>query len=218
MIMRSYTAWLIPAAVMVFGFGPGAARATAQTITYPFDATYETVLDLRPVTSDVDLAVSTGVSTNAPYGLTNLISSAYSRFDPTTNVTTFSADPTQFGLQGFPFGSDTYFGSGPNKLFGNTSSATATFDFVNGTVTGSGTLNITDGEGIFTDATGTLTFTQNDALNPDPTAPIVGEAILSGSIEAVPEPVSWPGMLVGIGVLGSGILLRQRRRHSSTSG
>lgn len=218
MIMRSYTAWLIPAAVMVFGFGPGAARATAQTITFPFNATYETVLTVEQLTPDVSRALVLGESTDAPYGLTNLRSSNnYSQLDPTTNVATFSPDPTDFGLQGFPFGSDVLFGSGPNKLFG-TSRSTATFDFVNGTVTGSGAINITDGEGIFTDATGTLTFTQNDRLNPDPTAPIVGEAILSGSIEAVPEPVSWPGMLVGIGVLGSGILLRQRRRHSSTSG
>ena len=111
MIMRSYTVWLVPAALMLFGFGPGDARATAQTITYPFNATYETSLLREQLTPDVSRGLVLG----------------------------------------------------------------------------------------------------------DPTAPIVGESILSGSIEAVPEPVSWPGTLVCIGVIGAGVLLRQRRCHSSSS-
>lgn len=218
--MRSYNVWLVPAAVMLVGFGPGVAKATAQTITFPFNATYATDLVQTPVPgSDVFLAVSTGVSTDAPYGLTNLISSAYGQFDPNnSSVLNLSADPTQFGLQGVPFGSDIFFGSGTNKLFGNTSSATAVFDFVNGTVAVSGTLNITDGEGLFTDATGTLTLTENGILNPDPTAPILGEAVLTGFIQAVPEPATGPGKLVGLGVIGAGALLYYRRRPRATCG
>ena len=215
--MRSYNVWLVPAAVMLVGFGSVTARATAQTITYPFNATtYETVLTVEQVTPDISRATALGESTDAPYGLTNFTSSNnYSQLNPITNVATFSADPTDFGLQGFPTGSDVFSGSGVNKLFG-TSSATATFDFVNGTVTGSGTINITDGEGLFTDATGTLTFTQNDRLNPDPTVPIVGEAVISGFIEAVPEPATGIGKLVGIGVIGAGVLLY--RRYGATCG
>lgn len=53
MIMRSYTVWLVPAVVMLVGFGPGASRATAQTITYPFNATYETSFLLEQLTSDI---------------------------------------------------------------------------------------------------------------------------------------------------------------------
>ncbi len=209
MIFYLYIAWLIPV-VALLGFGSGAARATTQTTTYPFNTTYETVLSVEPVTSDVSLTVISAENTDAPYGLTNFLSSSYSQFNPTTNVLAFSADPTDFGLQGFPFGSDVYFGSGINKLFGTTS-GTSTFDFVNGTTTVSGSVNITDGEGIFTDATGTLTFTGNDRLNPDPTATLVGLARLNGSIEVVPEPGAGTGTLVAIGVIGAGFILHQRR-------
>ncbi len=205
MIFRSYTAWLIPV-VTLLGFGSGAARATALTTTYPFNTTYEIVLTVEPVTSDVSLTVISGENTNAAYGLTNFISSSYSQFNPTTNVLAFSAEPTDFGLQSFPIGSDVYFGSGINKLFG-TISGTSTFDFVNGTAMLSGTVNITDGEGIFTDATGTLTFTENDRLNPDPTAPLVSLATVNGSIEAVPEPGAGTGTMVAIGVIGAGFIL-----------
>ena len=209
MIIRSHSAWLIPV-VTLLSFGSGAVRANAQTTTSPFNTTYETILTSEPVTSDVSLIVISAENTDAPYGLTNFISSSYSQFNPTTSVLAFSADPTDFGLQDFPIGSDVYFGSGINKLFGTTS-GTSTLDFVNGTGTVSGTVNITDGEGIFTDATGTLTFTGNDRLNPDPTATLVSLTKVNGSIEAVPEPGAGTGTLVAIGVIGACFILHRRR-------
>lgn len=209
MNFRSYTAWLIPV-VTLLGFGSGAARATALTTTYPFNTTYEIVLTVEPVTSDISLTVISGENTDAPYGLTNFTSSSYSQFNTTTNVLAFSADPTDFGLEGFPIGSDVYFGSGTNKLFG-TISGTSAFDFGNGTAMLSGTINITDGEGIFTDATGTLTITENDRLNPDPTAPLFDSVTVNGSIEAVPEPEAGTGTLLTIGVIGAGFILHRRR-------
>ena len=216
--MRSYNVWLVPAAVMLVGFGSGVAKATAQTITFPFDATYATELTVEQITPDVSRVLAVGESTNAPYGLTNFISSNnYSQLNPITGVAIFSPDPTEFGLQGFPSGSDVFFGSGINKLIGD-SRSTATFDFLNGTITGSGVITITDGEGLFADATGTLTLSQNDRLNPDPTAPLLGEAVLTGFIQAVPEPATGPGKLVGLGVIGAGALLYYRRRHRATCG
>ena len=220
MFIRSYTVGLVPVAVMLAGFGLGVERASAQT-SYDFSATYNTLVTVDP-TYNPDLGIGratiTGVSTDAPYGLTNFTSNTYSQFDPTTNVSTFNANPAAFGLQGAPILSDRYYG-GSNELFG-TASDMAKFDFEQGTVSGSGTITITGGTGLFENATGEITFTQNDRLtSTNLTDPFEGQAILNFSVQtaqAVPEP-STNATLVGASVIGFGLLLRRHRRKSAMS-
>lgn len=93
-----------------------------------------------------------------------------------------------------------------------TATATATLDRENLTGSGSGTLTITGGEGIFTGATGTPDFTQVDRLNPDPNVlSLEGDAVITGSIETVPEP-GGVGTLAGVGAIGAGLLLHRQRQ------
>lgn len=225
MNLRSYTLGLFPVAVaLVMGLGNGKAQAqsaaNAQTQTsYEFTATYDTLATIDP-SYRPDLGIGrttvTGTSTDAPYGLTDFISNTYNQFDPTTNVSTFNANPAAFGLQGEPILSDRYYG-GSNELFG-TASDRAAFDFQQGTVSGGGTITITGGTGIFENASGAITFTQNDRLtSTNLTEPFAGRATLNFSVQtaqAVPEP-STNATLVGIGVISTGLLLRRLRRSAS---
>lgn len=216
MILRSHTAWLVPVAMTFISVLSGAAKAIAQT-TLPFNTSYETEVILEPVTPNVSRASISGFNPDAPYGLTNFTSTNYSQFDPETGTFTFVPDATQFGLQGLPVGTDVFSGSGEDQLFG-TSNATATIDLTTGTLNGSGTVTITGGEGIFSGASGILNFSETEPLNQDPTAPLRGQAFLSGSIEVVPEPGAEIGILVGMGVIGSSFLLRSYNRSSVMSG
>lgn len=119
MNLRSYTLGLLPAVVALTTLGLSNAKASAQT-SYEFSATYDTLVTIDPsYRPDLGIgrATITGTSTDAPYGLTDFISNTYSQFDPTTNVSTFNANPAVFGLQGEPILSDRYYG-GSNELFG----------------------------------------------------------------------------------------------------
>ncbi|WP_414580804.1 hypothetical protein [Scytonema sp. PCC 10023] len=216
-MLYSRITWLIPLAFTLVGFGSSIKSATAQT-TYPFEAVYDTEATLRPIPnrSNVFEIFVSGTNPDAPYGLTNFTSTNnYGQLDPGTGVLTFGPDPATLGLEG-PFGRDEFFGSSDDSLFGS-SSATALLDLQNFTLSGSGTVNITGGTGRFSGAIGTLNFFENDELNPDPTAPTRGRAILSGFFQ-VPEKVPEPRTnlaLVGVGVTGAGFLLRQRRLRSA---
>ena len=216
-MLHSRITWLIPLAFTLVGFGSSVESATAQT-RYPFEAVYDTEVTLIPIPNRSNLfeVFVSGTNPDAPYGLTNFTSTNnYSQLDPTTGVLTFGPDPATLGLEG-PFGRDEFFGNSDDSLFGS-SSATALLDFQNLTLSGSGTVNITGGTGRFSGAIGTLNFFENDELNPDPTAPTRGRAILSGFFQ-VPEKVPEPRTnlaLVGIGVTGAGYLLRQRRLRSA---
>jgi len=219
MFLRLQTIGLVPVAALLVSFGLGRDRAIAQT-TYEFSATYDTLVTIDP-SYRPDLGISratiTGETTDAPYGLNKLISNTYSRFDPTTSTATFDADPAVFGLQGEPVLSDRYYG-GSNELFG-TASDMAQFNLEEGTVSGGGTITITGGTGIFENATGAITFTQNDRLTSlDLTEPFAGRAMLDFSVQT-PQPVPEPqtdAALVGIGLIGTGFLLRRRRRNASS--
>ena len=210
-------AWLIPVAFTFVGFASNVKSAIAQT-TFPFDVVYRTDVKLEPIPStDILVASVVGFNPEAPYGLTNLTSvNNYSRFDPTTNVFTFTSDPARFGLEGFPTAVDTFFGSGDDRLIGS-SEATATIDSATNTLNGTGIITITGGTGRFTGATGILNFSESESLDQDPTAdPLRGQAFLSGSFQVpqrVPEP-STNMTLAGIGVIGTGFLLRRRRLQS----
>ncbi len=203
---------LIPVALTIVGLGSFVQSASAQT-TYLFDTVYDTVVTLTPIMgTDVSQALVVGVNPNAPYGLTNFRSfNNYSRLDPTTGNLVFVQDASQFGLSGFPIGGEEFSGNGVDKLFGN-STATASFDFVNNVLSGTGTINITGGTGKFSGALGTINFTEIEPLNLDPTAPLVGQAFLKGSFQTpqqVPEPATNTA-LIGIGTIGTGLLVKRR--------
>lgn len=205
--------WLIPVALTCLSIGSNIQRAAANT-TFPFNVLYDTELTITPIlNSDVVKASVTGTNSNAPYGLTNFISENYSRINPETGIGTFSANPEDLGLDPavFPFLTEEYFGSGDDKLFGF-SQITAEFDFQNFTVSGIGTVNITGGAGRFTGATGTLNFTENGDFDPNPTAPIEGEAVISGTFQ-VPHQIPEPSYTFGLaaGVVGAGLFLRQKK-------
>ena len=207
MIFRSYTAWLVPVALTLLGFGSGAS-ASAQT-TYPFEATYNAEITARPIRGNISEATDIGESADASYGLTSWINMNYAEFDPDTGVFTFRPDPATFGLQGLPIGTLTLSGNGSDKLFGTVSgSVSVNFEKLVGG--GSSTITITGGAGRFNDATGTLDLLENAQLSPDPTAPIQSRLTVSGSFEAVPEPGAGIGTLVAIGAIGTGFLLRRR--------
>lgn len=220
MILRAYNVWLVPAALALLGFGPGAAKAIAQT-TYPFSGNYDTVVNIQPITDDVSQVFESGVSTDAPYGLTEYQGLVYAQIapdnDPTTDELSFNSDPAKYGLEGYPYGYIVFEGdSSSNKLFG-TADATTKIDYENLTAQGSGILNITGGEGIFNGASGVLDFSENDIVPLDPSDPLIGKALVSGSIEAVPEPGAGIGTLVGMGAIAAGFLLRQRSKATTVS-
>lgn len=215
-MMRSQIKWLIPLALTCFNIGSNLQKAAANTI-FPFDTVYDTEVTITPIPdSDVVKALVSGTNADAPYGLTNFTSENYSRIDPDTGIGTFSANPEDLGLDPafFPLLTDEFFGSGDDKLFGF-SQITALFDFQTFTVSGQGTINVTGGAGRFTGATGTLSFTENGNFDPNPTAPILGEAVIRGSFQAphqIPEPRDTFGL--AIGVVGSGLFLQKRRKST----
>ncbi|MDB9401831.1 hypothetical protein PN459_17885 [Microcystis aeruginosa CS-567/02-A1] len=212
---RSICLGLVPLVFSLVSVGASTAQAIAQT-TYIFDTVYDTEVTLTPIPStDVSQAFISGFNPDAPYGLTNLSSiNNYGRIDPNTGNLEFFADPAEFGLQGLPIGTDEFFGSGNDKLFGS-SSATASFDLINNLLIGSGTITITGGAGRFRGATGIFNFTEIESLDQDPTAPLKGQAFVSGSFQTpqtVPEP-STDAILFNISVIGIGLMLR--RSHKS---
>ncbi|MEA5598015.1 PEP-CTERM sorting domain-containing protein [Rivularia sp. UHCC 0363] len=216
-MITSQIRWLIPVALASFSIGSNIQRAAANT-TFPFNTVYDTEVTVTPIdNSDVVKASVSGTNSNAPYGLTNFMSENYSRIDPGTGVGTFSADPTDLGLDPavFPLLTDEFFGSGDDKLFGF-SKITALFDFQTFKVSGEGSINITGGAGRFTGASGSLAFTENGNFDPNPTAPILGEAIISGSFQVphqIPEPTTTVGLITG--ALGASLFLRQKRRKTT---
>ncbi|MGI2908063.1 PEP-CTERM sorting domain-containing protein [Tolypothrix sp. VBCCA 56010] len=212
MMKSLYTAWVFGVTLTLVGFGSSVTKAIAQT-TYPFQATYNAEITTKE--TDIPLVLDTtvrGETSDAPYGLTNLIIRNYSQVDPNTGVATYNSDPATFGLQNVPFGTLTLSGQGNDKLFG-TNRGTASL------LSGSGTISITGGEGRFRGATGSLDLFQTITSNPDPTgltAPIISLGTISGSFfvpKTVPEPKTVP-MLVGIGVIGAGLVLKRHRRAS----
>ena len=212
MTLRSHSICLVGLFLSLVTVGASTTKAIAQT-TYPFDVVYNTEVTLTPIPStDVSKAFVSGFNSDAPYGLSNFSSiNNYSRTDPNTGNLVFSQDPAKFDLQGLPIGRDEFFGSGDDKLFGS-SNATASFDFINRKLVGSGIITITGGAGRFTGATGILKFSEIESLNQAPTAPLKGQAFLSGSFQTpqkTPEPRT-NATLFGICIIGIGFILRRR--------
>ncbi len=225
--MRRSIAWLIPLALGLVSFGSNVQSALAQTTGNPlnFDVDYKTTVDIRDLASQPGFvrATITGTSTtDAPFGLNSFISNTYGRLEPSTDPSiikyTFNSDPKAFGLpDNHEVFSDRYFG-GADELFGKASDR-AEIDLKAGTIQGGGTITAFDGTGIFENATGQITFTQQDRLGPPGVPTTDGIAKLNFQIQtarSIPEPT--PSItLVGIGLVG-GILLRQNRRNSQLLG
>ncbi len=212
---RSYILGLVPLTLMLVGFGLGATKASAQT-AYNFVVDYDTLLSTDPTFKSDVPGVSKikiqGTSNNAPYGLSNFISNNYSLFNPDTSIATSYGDPAKLGVKGAPIGGDRYFG-GSNELIGISELGDDKAKFGPGTVSGSGTISIKDGTGIFKGAQGTIKFIENDVLGSDPSQPANGKATLTFAFttpKSVPEPKT-DAAIVGMGVIGTSLLLRRRR-------
>ncbi|WP_375512970.1 hypothetical protein [uncultured Nostoc sp.] len=211
MILRSLQVWLVPLVLTFTSICSDAIRATAQTI-YPFTGNYRTTVNIEPISGNVSQVSEVGLSDDAPYDLGLYKGLTYSVLDANGNLT-FNNNPEVFGVQGFPQGY-IVFGSNTNKLFG-TSDASASVNFDNLTAKGSGVVNITDGEGIFKNATSTLLFSEKDIVNLGSTITLTGQALVSGSIE-VPQEVLEPTTvtpLISIGLIGASFIVRRRYRR-----
>lgn len=210
-MVRLLAVWLAPVAAALLSFGLGTKKVMAQT-QYPFEAIYNSETILEPITANILKITNIGESADAPYGLTRLVNISYGDLNSNTGVITIDPDPATFGLENFGLGNITIFGQGEDKLFGTTR-GTAALDFQNLVGTVSDTISITGGSGRFSGAIGTLTLSENLTLNPDPTAPVRGRPLISGSFQTfqtVPEPRNIAAIF-SIGVIGVGFLLRRRR-------
>jgi hypothetical protein len=218
---RSIAFWLVPGVVTLVGLGSGAVPVVAQT-NYQFDADYDVLANTKVLLATPEelffLGTSSGSSSNAPFGLTTWKTVDYFQLNVVTGQSRFNTDPTILGLQNLPFGFVELSGSGSDKLFG-TESGTSMIDFTTSTGTASGTWIITGGAGRFAGATGRLTLSgqvlslgQTDS---DPTRSVLS---LNGSFQvptAVPEPRSVTPLL-GMGMIGTAMVLLGRRRFSKT--
>jgi len=214
-MIRSKTVWLIPVALTLASFGLNATSAKAQT-TYQFSADYDisnrfsllTSPDVQPFYAQ---ATPNWNNNNAPYGLTQLTGLVYGEINFDTGRFRFTDNPNLFALQGFPSGSVVLGGDSPNRLF-LTDIATGGLDPQSLVVTNTGVFTIIGGDGIFEGASGTLNFIEAGPATPlDPSIPFIGRGSINGSIQvSVPEPRTNRAMLLGIGMIGAGVLLRRR--------
>lgn len=183
--MRLNTLWLVPVVTLV-GFGSSVTPAIAQT-TYTFSASYDLSNSATSVAPGISEIFVSGTSTAAPYGLTQLDGRIYLQSNFATGELRASTDPTTFGLQDLPLGYVVLEGTGSDKLIG-TETANGAIDLQTFGVTNNGTITLTGGEGIFSEATGTLSFSEVGTFSTDPSVPYRGQLSVNGSFEAVPEP------------------------------
>jgi hypothetical protein len=219
-MLRLHTSSLL-GIVTLIGFGSSVESAKAQT-TYGFNTTYDgSSALLRSVAEDITARSISGLSIDAPYGLTKASGFAYVKTDPITGSYRYSSNPETFGLQNLPLGGVTLFGEGNNKLFYQVENGTGVFNPETLTTTGFNTNIITGGEGLFQGATGTLTGSevyQVANLLVDPTSTSKGKVTINGNISVlttrIPEPNTTTA-LTGIGIIGVTFLLRSIRRQIS---
>lgn len=209
---NSLTLSLISGTIALLGLGLNTTKVNAQT-HFPFEATYKTQSVFEPIQGNVFKSTVTAESTDAPYGLTKFVKMNYIQRNDDAGVQTIVADATDLGIEGLPILSDTFFGSGDDKLFATTT-GTVTQNFEDFTTSISGTTTIVGGEGNFAGATGTLTLSENTIFDPNATTEptTTGTAILDGSF-TVPQKVPEAGnskTIFGIGMIGAGLLLHKR--------
>lgn len=210
-MVRKSVAWLIPAvAVAVLGWN---VRAQAQT-TKNFEIEYKTLTQIDPFQEGFVRATITGTSTSpGAFGLDSFVSNTYGRLEDTGNPSlikyTFNSEPTALGLpSNLESFSDRYFG-GSNELFGKASDS-AEINLAAGTIQGSGIITIFNGTGVFENATGKISFSQQDKLNP-PGTPAEGIAKLKFEMQMpvrkVPE---YTPTYTLVSTLLAGAVLRHR--------
>ena len=221
-MLRLHTSWLL-GIVTLAGFGSSIESAKAQT-TYGFNTTYDgSSALLQSITEDITVRSISGLSNDAPYGLTKASGFIYIKTDSSTGSYRYSTNPETFGLQNLPLAGVTLFGEGNNKLSYQVENGTGVFNPETLTTTSSNTNIITGGEGLFQGATGTLTgfeVYQVANLLIDPTSVSKGRVTVNGSIsilatQKVPEP-NTTAALTGIGIIGATFLLRSIRNQIST--
>lgn len=203
---------LISGTVALLGLGLGTTKVNAQT--FPFEATYKTENSFEPIQGNVFKSTVTGESNDAPYGLTKLMKMNYIETDENTGVQTIATDAAEFGIEGLPILSETFFGNGDDKLFASTT-GTVIPNFEDFTTSISGTTTIVGGEGNFAGATGSLTLAENTIFDPNATTEpsTTGTAVLTGSF-TVPQRVPEAGntkTIFAIGMIGTSLLLHKRR-------
>lgn len=220
--MAKSIAWLIPLALGLVSFGSNMQSAIAKTANpLNFEVDYKTsveIADLKEQPGFVQAKITGTSTTNAPFGLNSFISETYGRLETSTDPSiikyTFNSDPKAFGLpDDLKAFSDRYFG-GADELFGKASDR-AEINLKAGTIEGGGTITLFDGTGVFKNATGKITFTQQDKLGLPGTPTTDGLAKLNFQVQtrSVPEPT--PSItLVGVGLVGASLLVRQNRRRN----
>jgi hypothetical protein len=192
----------------------------AQT-TKNFDIEYSTLTEISDLASQPGFvrATITGTST-APgaFGLDSFVSNTYGRLEPTGDPSliryTFNSEPTALGLpSNLESFSDRYFG-GSNELFGKADDR-AEINLAAGTIQGGGTITIFDGTGVFENATGQITFSQQDRLGP-PGTPALGLAKLNFQIQTptrqVPEYTP-TYTLISTALIGAVLFKKLKRRN-----
>lgn len=231
-MVRKSIAWLIPTvAIAVFGTS---LRAQAQT-TKNFEIQYNTLTQIVPFQADIrpgfvraTIKGTTESSSPSAFGLNSFLSETYGRLDnpdefPAVSPIaryTFNSEPSAIGLPStLPAFSDRYFG-GANELFGKADDR-AEVNFATGNIQGGGTITIFGGTGVFENATGKITFTQQDAFDPlnIPPEGVPGVAILRFDIQTptrqVPEYTP-TYTLVSVGLVGA-VLLKRGKRHKENN-
>ncbi|GAB1542241.1 hypothetical protein NUACC21_49150 [Scytonema sp. NUACC21] len=213
MLKRISALWLAPVVVTLSGFMLD-AKAFALP-EFPFETVQEYKTTLVPIEGNISKVTNIGISVDAPYGLTQLINTNYGELDPNTGAIRFSPDAATFGLKGLPIGEAVFFGNGLDRLFG-TISGSGVLDFQASVGNISGNITITGGEGRFSDATGILTFVENNTFNSDPTAPINSRATVIGSFQVIPRLVPEQGATTAIvGALAGACLWLRRRNYTN---
>jgi hypothetical protein len=207
---------LMTATLTLVSLGSNMQSVKAQ-VNYTFSADYNTLVTIdttyRPDLGIVRATIKGESTQSAPYGLDSFVSETYGKLepieDPSINEYTFNSDPSVFGLEGEPAFSDRYYG-GANELFGKASDR-AEINFAEGIIKGAGTITIFGGTGLFQNATGTITFTQQDQLNP-PGTPSQGLAKLNFNLQTpqqVPEPTANKSLIV-MGLMGASLVISRR--------
>ncbi|MBD2535072.1 hypothetical protein H6G97_38900 [Nostoc flagelliforme FACHB-838] len=105
--------------IALLSLGLNVAKADAE-VTFPFEVTYNTESVFEPIQDNVFKSTVTGKSTVAPYGLTNFIRMNYIERNDNTEAESIVKDATEFGINGLPILTETFFGSGEDKLFAST--------------------------------------------------------------------------------------------------
>ena len=213
-MLRLLAVSLAGVAATFISFGVSATSAVAETI-FPFETIYNTISVFKEVRHGISQITVTGESETAPYGLTNLFSLSYGQLNLETNELITTQDPVRFGNSDLPFGENKIFSSNNDDSVFVRESVARPFpiDFENQTASIFSTLNITGGSGRFNGATGTLNVSVEDTLTSDSTAFSRGRVKYSGYFQtpqAVPEPRNIT-MLVGMGAIGVGCLIRRRK-------